>query len=328
MQELVRERLTAWGARIGFGVVLLICSEWIVWQTPGEYSAPRWIALALLYVALAAITLDLIARLNVHELFSLLLVAGLYGLLNGALVSHITGRDLPFSLIVRPLGAQPLAFVLALAAFRILASERATGPLEFGAALGIGLVWGVWVRWFPRWSDDPIPQAEIGPALAALAVAFVVCLLIRYAVPPVGIYRRDDWLLTPIEWALAGGVLVAALVVGSSQGDISGAAVGITVVLGAYVVMMLVITRVMRQESSYLAAITPPRRPNPAAWLILLIPLLLAGWIGFSLPGGDDSSVQSDLLFAALTAFGIVWLPAVSIVVGVRSFVQLTREGM
>jgi hypothetical protein len=49
--------------------------------------------------------------------------------------------------------------------------------------------------------------------------------------------------------------------------------------------------------------------------------------VGYHLPGSGDSAAQSDLLFGALTGVGIVWLPVVSSVIGVRAFIQLAREG-
>jgi len=60
---------------------------------------------------------------------------------------------------------------------------------------------------------------------------------------------------------------------------------------------------------------------------VVIVPLLLAGWGGYHMPGSGDSSVQSDLLFGALTGFGIVWPPAISTLTGVRAFIQLAREG-
>ena len=78
MLELLRDRLSGWGARLSFGALLLVFSEWIVWQTPTTYDGLEWLALAAVYLALSGIMLDLIARLNANDVFSLLLLAGLY----------------------------------------------------------------------------------------------------------------------------------------------------------------------------------------------------------------------------------------------------------
>ncbi len=328
MLEHLRERGTGWGTRLSFGLVLLVFSEWIVWQTPTTFNALEWIGLAAVYLALAAIMLDLLARFNASDIFSLFLIAGVYGLLDATLISHITTRDLPISLIVRPLGAQPLVFMAALAAFQILTSGRATGPLDFLAALGIGLAWGIWVRWFPVVSDEPVPSVEIGTALAALGIWLVACLVTRLVLPPADIYQPEDWLLTPLEWLASGGTLLVALVVGVARDTIPSDDLGIVVGLITFLLVMLYATRLLRQGTLVLRSITPPRHPNPAAWLILLVPFLVAGWIGYRLPGSGDSSVQSDVLFGALTGFGLIWPPAVSTLIGVKAFIQLTRRGL
>lgn len=324
---LIRDRLSGWGGRLSFGALLLLFSEWIVWQTPTSYNLLEWIALAGIYLAMAAVMLDLIVRLKISEIGNLLLLGGFYGLVNGTIISHVATSDLPLSLIVRPLSAQPLAFIGALAAFQLLTSERATGPLHFIITFIVGLVWGVWVRWFPIISDAPIPAVEIETAVAALAIGLVAVLVIRLVLPPENINRREDWLLNPVEGLLAGGILLVTLVVGYTQRHISGVGLGIVLALLAFMMVTLYITLPARRKESLLAAITPPRKPNPAAWVILIIPFLVAGWIGYNLPGSGDSAPQSDLLFGALMGFGIVWLPAVSSVMGVRAFMQLAREG-
>jgi hypothetical protein len=327
MVEQLRERWTGWGTRLSFAALLLVFSEWVVWQTPTTFSALDWGGIAAVYIALAAISLDLIERFQVNEVFSLLILAGLYGVVNGTLISHVTTNDLPFSLVIRPLAAQPLAWIGALAAFRLLASERASGPVDFGVALIIGLVWGIWVHWFPLKTEESIPTVKIAPALIALAVGLTACGAIRRVLPPADIYRREDWRLTRVEGALMGAILWAALVIGFAQEAISATALLVIAVLGGFMAFMLNLTVRVRRKTSLLEPITPPRRPNMAAWLVLVAAFLLAGWIGYRLPGSGDHSIQGDLLIGALTGYGIVWLPGVSALIGVRVFVQLAREG-
>lgn len=328
MLELVRERIPGWRARIAFAAVLLVFSEWIVWQTPLDFNVGEWLAWGAIYLALAALVLDLIARFKVNDVFSLLLVAGIYGLLNATLISHITTRDLPFSLIVRPLGAQPLALMGAVAAYQVLGSGRATGPLDFFAAATAGLAWGVWTRWFPLVSDEVLPEVARGDALAALGIALVALLVIVLVLHPSPQRKRADWMLTPIEWAVVVIILGGALLAGLEQDEISGLGLGIVASLISFLVMVLYASLVMRGDQTLLDSVTPPKSPLPMAWIVLVIPFLAAGALGFSLPGGDTSSVQSDILIAALTAFGIAWPPGVASVIGARAFIQLSREGL
>jgi len=166
------------------------------------------------------------------------------------------------------------------------------------------------------------------PALLALAIGLLACGAIRWALPPADLYRREDWRLTRVERALMVAILWAALVIGYAQDQITGTGLLLIIVLGGMMIVMLYGTIRLRRKFSWLDNITPPRRPNLAAWAVLVAVFLLAGWIGYRLPGDGNSSVQSDLLFGALTGFGIVWPPAVSALIGVRAFVQMAREGM
>ena len=324
-QQLV-ERLPGWSTRLGLAALLLVFSEWVVWQTPLAYNVLEWGGLVVLYVALAAVALDIIARYRVHDLLSLLLVAGMYGLVNGTLISRITTRDLPLSLLIRPLGAQPLAFMAAFAAFLVLISGRNTGPLGSALAAGVGLVWGIWVRWFPSVSDETIPSVAVDDALGALGVGLMACMVLRYVLPLPEVIRPAGWRLTPYGWAAAGGVLVAGLVLGSAQGDITRQDIGVAGMLLVILGAMLHVTQPLRAERSYLHALTLPQRPNPLAWVVLVVPCLVMGWVGYQLPGSGDEALQSDILFWALTVFGVVWLPLASVMIGVRAFVQLARE--
>ncbi|NDJ77835.1 MAG: hypothetical protein GYB65_16415 [Chloroflexi bacterium] len=326
LQEQLQARLSGWGARAILAVLLLVFSELVVWQSAADYTVLDWLGVALVYLALAAICLDLIARYNVNDVMSLLLVAGMYGLVNATLISRIVGRDLPLSLIVRPLGAQPLAFVGALAAYHLLANGRATTGLDAGIAAVSGLAWGIWTRWFPVVSDESLPEVELGVMLVVVGILLLAAVGLRFVLRPAGIYKYDEWLLTPYEWTAAGAVLVTALVIADAQGAVEMTAVGLVVTLVGFLALMLHMTLATRREPSYLESITPLRKPNLAALAMVFIPFLVGGLVGYSLPGGDDESVQSSMLIGALTIFGIVWVPVASVIIGIRAFIQLARE--
>lgn len=326
MIDVLRLRLPGWRVRLIFGALLLVFSELIVWQTPARFSALEWAGLALLYLALAAAALDLIERTHANDIFGLLLIAGLYGLANATLISHITTRDLPISLLVRPLAAQPLAFLGALAAFHLLLSGRPTGLLHFVLALVAGLWWGIWVRWLPVVSDEPIPAVDLDTALAVAGIGLLACAAIPLLVRPQSPLSPRAWRLNPLEWLVVAAALVAALGIGVAEGEIERSGIGVVGTLMAFMGMILYVTLPLRRSVSWLGAIAP-RAPNLPAWLVLVVPFLLAGWAGYSLPGSGDHSAQSDILFGVLTGIGLVWLPGVSIVVGVRTFVQIAREG-
>ena len=144
---------------------------------------------------------------------------------------------------------------------------------------------------------------------------FAVVALVVLALP---LYLTAYWLQL--------GFLVAALAIGLSRNEIGGMGAGIVLTLVAYLLGTLFATRNLRSARSPLDAIAPPHAPNAIAWLAMIALFLAAGWIGYALPGSGDHSTQGDLLIGLLTAFGVLWLPVVSALVGVRAFVQLARE--
>lgn len=315
-----------WGNRLSFTALLVAFSEFVVWQHPAGYTPLRIIGFVVVYGALAAIALDLIVRLRASDAASLLLIAGAYGLANGTLISQVSTRDLPVSLLVRPLGAQTLAFLGALAAFRLLLSGRRASILHLLVAAIVGLAWGVWVRWAPGASNGTIESAALETALVATGLALAVCLLLAGIAAREPVRRAEDWLLGPGEWIGAVAVLVAALAIGLARGEIGGAGAGIVLALIAFLIGMLSATRKLRGTRSPLDPITPPRAPGAIGWLAMIALFLAAGWIGHALPGSGDRAPQGDLLIGLLLGFGALWPPVVSALVGVQAFVQLARE--
>ena len=326
MRDAVNWGAAPWTTRLSFAALLVAFSELVVWQQPAEYAALRILGSLVVYGALAVIALDLVVRLRASDVASLLMIAGAYGLANGTLISQVATRDLPVSLLARPLGAQPLAFLGALGAFRLLLSGRSANPLHLLVAAVAGLAWGVWTRWAPGASDGTIALVSAETALVATGGALAVCLLLAYLAAREPVTRADGWLLTPVEWIGSAAVLVAALAIGLSRNEIGGMGAGIVLTLVAYLLGTLFATRNLRSARSPLDAIAPPHAPNAIAWLAMIALFLAAGWIGYALPGSGDHSTQGDLLIGLLTAFGVLWLPVVSALVGVRAFVQLARE--
>ncbi len=321
MQKTHSERWAAWRARIVFAAALLTFSEWVVWQQPLHFSATQWAAWAVLYLAFAALSLDLLVRFRVNEPLSLLLLGGVYGLLNATLISHITTRDLPVSLIVRPLAAQPLAFLGALATWRfLLGNGRIHGRGALTAALG-GLAWGVWVRWLPQVSDDPLPATDAPTAILALGGAAAVLWAMSWVASPHAPRQNDDWLLGELEWWAVGAVLVIALGAGIRQGAFNSEGLSIAAGLAAFLLLVLALTPLLRTERTLLDILTPPNRPTRYThWAALVAIFLALGWAGFYWHGTH----QSDWLFGLLTAFGTLWPPMVSMAVGMQAITTLS----
>src|SRR3954447_7654550 len=96
----IRERFPIWGLRLVLGLVLLIFSELVMRQNPLSRSPMEWVALYVLYVAHAAILMDMAVRFQANEPASLLMVSGVYGLINSAVISYVALENPPISLAV------------------------------------------------------------------------------------------------------------------------------------------------------------------------------------------------------------------------------------
>ncbi|MBZ0287452.1 MAG: hypothetical protein K8I30_07545, partial [Anaerolineae bacterium] len=141
--------LSDWRIRLALAAALLFGSEILLWNDPPLRSALDWLVLAVGYLAISAALLDLGVRCRVRELFGLIVLAGIYALLNGLLLNPQTALfDVPRTLITRVLGAHTLVGLLML----LLSLSRFTRRYALAAAV-VGLAWGVWVRWLPLLAD-------------------------------------------------------------------------------------------------------------------------------------------------------------------------------
>ncbi len=316
------ERWAVWRVRAIFAAVLLVFSEWVVWQQPLAFGAATWLAWAALYLAFAALSLDLLVRFRANEPLSLLLLAGVYGLLNATLISHITTRDLPVSLIVRPLAAQPLAFLAALATLRLLLGNRHARWRSLATAALGGLGWGVWVRWLPHVSDDPLPTTNALTAMVALGGAAALLGALSQCASPKWPRRREAWLLGELEWWAVGAALTVALGAGMRQGALESEGLSVAIGLTAFLLLVLALTPLLRTERTLLDALTPPHRPALGRWAAVALVFLALGWVGLHV----ESARSSDVLFGLLMAFGALWPPTVSMAVGMQAITMLSRQ--
>src|SRR5690349_3530402 len=123
----VRERLPVWGLRLTLGVILFTLSEIVMWNNPPPRSVIEWPVLLILYIALAAIMMDVVARFQVNTVATLLLTSALYGLIVSVIINHSAFDDLaagPFAFLVRGLGLQTAAGLYGILLFVIIMRGR------------------------------------------------------------------------------------------------------------------------------------------------------------------------------------------------------------
>src|SRR5512143_1475373 len=102
----IRERLPIWGLRLILGIILMTIAELVMWQNPPAHAWIDWPLLLILYVALAAILMDLTVRFQAHGLGPLLMISGLGGLISATIINRSAFATLPYSLIAQGMGLQ------------------------------------------------------------------------------------------------------------------------------------------------------------------------------------------------------------------------------
>lgn len=318
-----------WALRWLFGLLLLLGAEVIAWGEAADYGLLDWLALFLIYFAFAALALDAIVRYRAHEIKSLFLMAGIFGLGRGLLLSVMPNSAEAFvlDLGLMALGAQVLVFGLAYACFRLLISGEASGPRHFLVALASGAIWGVWLRWYPELESVNIAPPTLSQALIACLGLFLLSGLAALLLPT-GFNMRDeyDWLLTPYEYAAMSLILFVTLVMRSSDGYIEPIGAGIMAVLLFVLSLMLILSKNNRRIIPLLD-LTPPQKPNLPGWFVLVLPLLLVGALSYNLVDTAEEPLIAQLVLRAILIFGSLWLPIISTLLGVQIMTRLTREG-
>ncbi len=168
--------------RLLLAALLGVASEILLWTQPTR-PLIDWALLALGYLALSGLLLEIAARYRLRDAFGLLTLVGIYGMMNGLILNPATALiDVPRTLITRAMGGHAAAGLIALALFLALTRGGLRGRRNLIAALGIALIvgvaWGTWARWSPvefGGQDASTPGslalfAGVGVGLIALAL--------------------------------------------------------------------------------------------------------------------------------------------------------------
>lgn len=326
MSTAARGWAAVWGWRLLLAAVLLVFTEFL-WQGAGGAArdAAAWLMLAVIYVALGAVLIDLLARFRVGDLPGVLPVAGIYGLLYGILITPQTAfARMPISLVTRPLGLYTLGSgCLALVLLYWLVDGRGFARWRAAALLVLGLSWGVWARRFPQLSGGSAPPLDT-LLLQALIGMIVIGVLLRLAgrgtVQDASALRLRRW-----EWPFVGGVLAAAFLAGPSRGVLSTEANAALGALLGYLIGVLYFQRGLWSRP-LLSRLLPPQPVTLQTYTLYTAALVLPAALGYLLPGGGPADVAMQALTAIFTAFGVVWLPGTSLALGLRAYVRLYRR--
>ncbi len=280
-------------------------------STLADTSAPRLpdrLIHAVTALALSALLLDLARRMRAHGLYGALALAGLYGLAAVILFEPIvSANELPRLLVTRGLGAQTLVG-LSLLTVWLTALRGRPLALSIGAAALAGVIGFAGSRGTP---------ATLILTLALIASASVLYWLTSRSKPDaVPADMALSWRSLPII-ILVVGVMIAYRL---STGALDPLALAIAALLMAFTLVLLWFQRSKRAVSLLETALPPA--PRRAVFLLVPVALVVGAFIGAAL---IPKAQLHDGLDAVITAFGIVWLPAMSFAIGARSMLRQVR---
>jgi hypothetical protein len=322
--------LSVWYVRLLLAACLLFGSEILLWTNPPGRALAEWPLLIAGYSALATLLLDLMLRYRIHDLTGVMLLAGIYGLLAGLLLNPQTALvDLPHTLVTRVMGGHTLLGLETIGLFLALTGgnrRRARSLLLAGSGV-VGLAWGIWVRWFSVLDVRPFGEVSLTTMFVyGIAGIVGIGLLLRLAASNAASLSPGVLRLSGRAFGALVVALLALLLVRLLQGAIALAALIAIPLLLALCLAILWFRR--SDKKGTLLDTRIPLRPLRLLWLLAATAFFfLMGFLAYHLPFVEVANVnQLTLVILGFTAFGMGWLPLVSLVLGVRAAARLTRE--
>jgi hypothetical protein len=312
--------LAAWLIRLLFVCLLAFASEVWLWTLPQPPTLERG-ALALFgYFLISSLLLDLAVRFHARSLFSVLLLGGLAAIAHALIINPAHAfADLPMTLFTRIMGAHTLINALMfMLLVRLLQGDSTR--VDVVVALALGIIGGGWAHGSPTLNSAAPTSPETIALVYAIALAVIVALLtlVRRAAPAMPDLRL------PFQLRAFVLMLLALLAIQHlSQGVYSWLVLAVMLVL--FVFCGLIVWYEKRAKSPPLLAPDQPVRVTPSAILRLIAALVAGLCLGYLIARGAGITDTIAIIAALFTAFGFVWLPAISLSLGAREFRKLIR---
>ncbi|MBK9122258.1 MAG: hypothetical protein IPM16_03920 [Chloroflexi bacterium] len=308
--------------RLLLAILWAIGAEVLLWSYPPDRSVIDWILTLAGYGVLAYALVDLAIRWRLRDLYGVAPLGGLAALLYALVVNpQFTLIDIPRTLVTRAMGSHALLFMgmllLWLVMLRAVPLQRLLVPL---AAL-IGVCWGTWVRYAPILTDIP------GPTLTDPTLFLIVGIGVVALIGGVGLIgsrtplaRGEALLMQPAEAVVVGFAAIALVYRQLDLGAIDLESRGLVVGLIGLCLAMLW----FRKDTSYGYLVGDVRVDPPwGTWFAGMMAFLIGASVAFSAPIiGDDSINQVAAIAALFTLFGAIWLPGVSVILGLRAVLR------
>src|SRR5262249_3900728 len=143
----------------------------------------------------------------------------------------------PYALLIHGLGLQTAAGLYGLLLFIFVMRGKQPTLAQAIIAGAIGILWGIWVHWYPiqeqiNWGLVPIEVATQYMILGLL----VVGLSFTFVTPRFRFFREEEMQMKWWEAIVAGLPLFIALIIGMLQNIIPDLWLAILIAVGAFIV--------------------------------------------------------------------------------------------
>jgi len=312
--------------RFLLAIALAFGSEVLVWTDPVGRPLVEWLLLIPGYLILSAVILDFTVRYRPRDLFGALVLAGVYSLSASLVINPAsTLNELPRTLVTRVMGAHALLGAEMIGLFLALTGGERRRALFLGCVV-VGAAWGMWVRWWPQ--DNGLSEISLLTMLVyGVAGLGLIGAGLFYAGRTTAGLTLDDLRLSPRGWSVVVVTAAILFVIRLAQGVIDG---------GALVLVLLLLTLSWailwfrgRTKGNTLLDGHIPIVPIGRGRLLIAAGLFLAaGIFAYSLPRIQLGEVyQLSIIALAFTAYGLAWLPTVSLVLGVQAYLRQISAG-
>jgi hypothetical protein len=321
--------LSTWLVRLLFAAILMFGSEILVWVNPPGRSLLDWLLLIPGYILLAALILDLTVRYRVRDLFGALVLTGVYSLLAALVINpQYAFLDMPRTFITRVLGAHALLATEMLGLFLVLtggSNKRARRFLFLGCLI-VGVAWGIWVRWWPL--DEGYGLVDMSTMLFYGAAGIIIIGALLAVIPARTAYLTPENVrLSRVGWGITFLLLVGLFVLRIFIGimDVGG------VILAAILLVIcgaILWFRERPKGETLLDGHIPIQPPLLASLIVALLIFFAAAIAAYNLPLIQvQQANQLTLIGIGFTAYGLTWLPTVSLVLGMRAYGRQISKG-
>lgn len=304
--------------------------EFAAWRHAHTYDVIEWMVIPIAYLALGALLLDLAMRFAVHTWRDVLMLGGLFGVLQNAVIALDIFDYVPASIVLYGTGLQTLMFVIAWLSMHTLYQTDKTWQWSWLViAGGAGIASGIWTRWYPEIDAVSQPVPDLIQTLPITLVALTIAVVAAWFLPiQTKITAASDWKLNPVEQVsciLYLGVLGLQRISTFEAFEVAGAIIALALFIGLMVLL-------------WYAKVQNPVLDHPLFWFRLQKPVvwhwgILVGLLGLfnaigyaALPAHGDDPLQSQIVLIGIAAFGILWIPLVSTWIGFQVVMRLAEE--